>query len=128
MSRFKDRVIKIVRLIPSGKVASYGQIALYVGVPRAARQVGWILRSIETKVDLPWWRIINNAGRITIKGNKYNNQDLQKKLLLSEGIVISDEYTLDINQYRFLPHADLLKKIELKEDYIKVLLKKYFTR
>lgn len=127
MSRFKNRVIKIVRLVPAGMVVSYSQVALYVGVPRAARQVGWILRSIETKVDLPWWRVINNAGRITIKGNKYNNQDLQRKLLLSEGIPVSKEYTLDINKYRFIPSANLLKKMELKEDYIEVLLKKYFT-
>lgn len=88
MSPFKDRVIAIVRMIPEGKVVSYGQVALYAGLPRAAREVGWILKSTEggsgrsqVRVDLPWWRVINKEGKITIDGTKFHSKNLQKKLL-----------------------------------------------
>ena len=46
MSKFKDGVIKVVNLIPYGKIVSYGQVALYLGLPRAARQVGWVLNGL----------------------------------------------------------------------------------
>lgn len=128
MSQFKDRVVKIIRLVPRGKVVSYGQVALYVGVPRAARQVGWIMRSLETKVDMPWWRVVNNAGRITIKGNFYNDPPLQKKLLEAEGIPIAEDYTFDIKKYRFHPSSELLKEMELEDEYIKMLHEKYFNQ
>lgn len=101
MSKFKEALIKIVRSVPEGKVVSYGQVALYAGLPRAARQVGWVLRGIETSVDLPWWRVINNEGKITIKGNKYHDKELQKRLLQAEGVPVSDSYEVDIEKYRF---------------------------
>lgn len=126
MSEFKHRVINVIKSVPYGHVMSYGQVATYVGVPRGARQVGWIMRSVETKEDLPWWRILNNAGRITIKGNLYNNQPLQKKLLESEGIVVSEDLTMDINKYRYIPSDEEFKKLHLDDEYIKKIREKYF--
>lgn len=126
MSPFKEKVIKVVRLVPYGKVVSYGQVAAYVGVPRAARQVGWILRGIESSIDLPWWRVINNSGRISIDGNLYNDKHVQKRLLESEGIVINKDFTLDIGLYRFIADDKLLRKLHLEESYIQELHKKYF--
>ena len=67
MSKFKEKVIEVVSLIPFGKVVSYGQVALYIGIPRAARQVGWMLNRMEGDVQIPWWRVVNNQGRISIK-------------------------------------------------------------
>lgn len=64
MSEFKKAVLKVVSLIPKGRIASYGQIALLAGVPRGARQVGNILCQ-HGEGNTPWWRVINNAGRIT---------------------------------------------------------------
>ncbi len=125
ISPFKKRVIEIVRLVPHGKVVSYGQVALMVGMPRAARQVGWILRGSEGNIDLPWWRVVNNKGSITIKGTKYVDRELQRKLLRAEGVVVSEEFTLDIKIYRFLPDKKLLKQLELSEAYITKLLEKY---
>ncbi len=98
---FREKVIAAVQTVPYGTVVSYGQIALMIGAPRAARQVGWMLNSCEGVVDLPWWRVINNAGRISIKGTKYNDANLQRRLLESEGIPVSDHYELDIEKYRF---------------------------
>jgi methylated-DNA-protein-cysteine methyltransferase-like protein len=124
MSEFKKRVIKAVEQVPYGKVASYGQIALMVGVPRAAIQVGGVLNKLEGKYSLPWWRIINNKGRITIKGSKYNALE-QKELLQKEDIVVTKDLTLDIEKYRYRPTPDELQKLSLDDDYIQQLIDKY---
>ena len=78
MSPFTEKVVAIVRMIPQGKIASYGQVALYAGLPRAARQVGWVMREVQE--DMPWWRVLNNKGRISIEGNWHADKHLQKKL------------------------------------------------
>ena len=103
MTELQKRVIAVVRSIPKGKVASYGQVALYVGIPRGARQVGWILRGLEGALEHPWWRVINNEGRITIKGNKHHGPLEQRNRLVAEGVVVSDHFVIKIEQYRFKP-------------------------
>lgn len=125
MSEFKDAVVYIIRQVPFGKVASYGQIAAYTGVPRAARQVGWILNQSEGKLDLPWWRIVNNAGRISIKNTAFNTPLLMKQMLEHEGIEIEDDYTFDIGKYRYRPSFELMKSWQLSDDYIERVCKKY---
>lgn len=128
MTKFKEQVIKIVSLIPKGKVASYGQVALYVGMPRAARQVGWILNGLEEKIAVPWWRIVNNQGRISIKGSKYSAVE-QKALLIQEGIEVRDDMTFDIEKYRYNPDEKFIKKLRLGEAHIyEVLPKIGFSR
>ncbi len=101
MNNFKESVIIAVNQIPYGKVVSYGQIAVHLDNPRAARAVGWVLRSLEG-VDLPWWRVINNSGRISIKGNRFNTPEDQKRHLLAENIHVADNFDIDINKYRYL--------------------------
>lgn len=125
MTQFQQSVIKVVNLVPEGKVVSYGQVALYVGLPRAAREVGWILKSLEEAVELPWWRVINNEGRISIKGNKYNDADTQRKLLQAEAIEVTDLYEVDIEKYRWIAKREELKNLKLDDDYIEKVLKKY---
>ena len=96
---FKQKVLKIVKLIPKGKVASYGQIALYADFPRGARQVGGILK--QSAESVPWWRVINRDGLISIKGNWNADKNLQKKLLEAENIEVSDDFVVDMKKYRF---------------------------
>jgi methylated-DNA-protein-cysteine methyltransferase-like protein len=126
MSEFKERIVYIINSIPFGKVMSYGQIAVYIGAPRAARQVGWTMRQMEGEVDLPWWRVINNEGIISIKGNLQNDKVLQKKLLEAEGIEVSDDFILDIKKYRYIAPDEVLKQLQLDEAYIKMLHTKFF--
>lgn len=121
-SKFKNAVLKVVCLIPRGSVVSYGQIALYIGVPRAARQVGWILRGLEEGTEVPWWRVVNNGGRISIKDSRYSAAE-QKALLTKEGIKVSDELTFDIETYRFKPDDYFIKKLELDPYYIEMIAK-----
>ena len=133
MSRFKNAVVKIVREIPKGQVVSYGQVALYAGIPKAARQVGWILNRFEgdsikapTKFgrvfhwQIPWWRVVNNSGRVSIKGSKYSAND-QKKLLVGEGVKIKKDLTFDIEKYRFVPSIRHLEEIGLESSYLEVI-------
>jgi methylated-DNA-protein-cysteine methyltransferase-like protein len=100
-SSFKPRVLQIIASIPKGKVMSYGQVAATAGSPRAARQVGGILRGYDGDDGLPWWRVVNSAGHISIKGNFIATPARQKQLLESEGVVVSGDYSLDISKYRF---------------------------
>ena len=123
MSKFKESVIRIVSLIPHGKVVSYGQVALYVGIPRAARQVGWILNQLEEKVSVPWWRVVNNEGRISIKGSMYTAED-QRKLLRREGLEVKKDLTLDIEKYRFIPSVGLLDDLGLDSIYLGIISRK----
>ncbi len=124
MTKFQEAILRAVRLIPEGRVASYGQIAAYVGIPRAARQVGWAMRSLED-ADFPWWRVLNNAGRITIKGNQFATATLQKDLLEAEGIEVGQNFELDMQRYRFRPDAALLAGLQLDPEYIRTILAKY---
>ncbi len=123
MSKFKNCVYRIIKRIPYGKVASYGQVALYAGAPRAARQVGWILNQSEGKISIPWWRVINNSGRISIKGTKFYDAKMQKKLLQSEGVLVSKNFTVNIEKYRFRPDDDFFKNVTLDKKYKKYLEK-----
>ncbi|HVI69415.1 MAG TPA: methylated-DNA--[protein]-cysteine S-methyltransferase [Magnetospirillaceae bacterium] len=125
MTEFQQAVLDIVRIIPEGKVASYGQIAAYLGAPRAARQVGWAMRSIEGVPNFPWWRVLNNAGRISIKGNQYNSAQQQKELLEAEGVVVSQDFLLDIEAYRFKPKPSRLKNLSLDPEYIGTRLARF---
>ena len=84
---FFDRVYLVVKLIPHGKVASYGQIAALLGHPQAARTVGWALNALSgTQADeVPWQRVINSAGRISISRADLS-ADIQRAILEEEGV------------------------------------------
>jgi methylated-DNA-protein-cysteine methyltransferase-like protein len=102
MNLFREKVIKFVKKIPKGRVVSYGQLAAASGHPRAARQVGTILRTIDPAAEnIPWWRVLNNQGIISIKGNWTATKELQRTLLKKEGVKVNEDYTLDIEKYRY---------------------------
>ena len=89
----------MVGSIPVGCVMSYGQIALFLDKPRGAREVGWALSMVKEKDMVPWWRVVNNSGRISIKG-RYSAIE-QKRLLIREGVKVSRDFTFDIEKYRW---------------------------
>ncbi len=116
MTPFKQKVIEIIRLIPYGRVASYGQVALYAGSPRAAREVGWILN--EHGKDLPWWRVINKQGYLSIRGGSTYDKSLQKKLLEAEGVEVSEDFEVPIEKYRWIITPEEAQRVKLPEDYL----------
>jgi alkylated DNA nucleotide flippase Atl1 len=83
------RIDALIRLIPRGRVATYGQIARLVG-GCGARQVGYALASLPDDSDVPWHRVINSQGRISARSGS-DNHSLQRLLLESEGITFDDE-------------------------------------
>lgn len=102
MKTFKEKVLDFVKNIPKGKVVSYGQVASAIGSPRAARQVGAVLGAINTFHGLmPWWRVVNNKGIISIKGNWVANKEDQKKLLTKDGVEVSKDFTINMEKYRW---------------------------
>ena len=100
-SSFSQRVKNMVKRIPRGKVATYGQIAAYAGNPRAARQVVWILHSSSSKDRLPWHRVVNREGRISLKPDY--GYEIQKELLRKEGIEFDKNDTIDFDRYLWSP-------------------------
>jgi methylated-DNA-protein-cysteine methyltransferase-like protein len=95
---FFEQVYEIVRLIPPGKVATYGQVARLLGNPRAARTVGWALHSMPEGSDVPWQRVINARGTVSL-GARGSGGAIQRALLESEGIVFDAEGRIDMKAY-----------------------------
>ncbi len=115
---FYEQVYAVVRRIPRGKVTSYGRIAAMLGAPRAARAVGYALRALKDKKDdpiyqdIPWQRVINSQGRISIVNREYGAQR-QAELLREEGVVVSPELRVNLDIFlwaglHFLEVDDLL--------------------
>lgn len=99
MQPFTERVLKIIKQIPSGYVMTYGQIAALAGSKRAARQVVRILHSMSEKYSLPWHRVVNAKGEISINDQELSKR--QKELLVLEGVLFSEENTINLAKFRF---------------------------
>lgn len=92
---FFDQVYQVVRRIPSGKVATYGQIARLLGKPRAARTVGWALHSLPSGSDVPWQRVINARGTISLDARGPGGA-IQRVLLEAEGLTFDEQGRVDL--------------------------------
>jgi methylated-DNA-protein-cysteine methyltransferase-like protein len=79
------RIYRVVQRIPKGRVATYGVVARLAGRPGAARTVGWALSALPDDADVPWWRVLNAAGRISLSDENHGAV-VQRALLLREGI------------------------------------------
>ncbi len=94
---FKLQVIELIKAVPPGKVATYGQIARMAGHARGARLVSYILHALSEKHGLPWHRIVNRRGGISLKpGYGY---ELQRVLLEREGVAFDAAGLIDLNKY-----------------------------
>ncbi|MDH3892061.1 MAG: MGMT family protein [candidate division Zixibacteria bacterium] len=99
---FHQRVIALIKKIPQGKVATYGQIAGLAGSPRAARQVVRALHSSSVKEGLPWHRVVNAAGRISLP--RRGGYEEQQKLLEYEGVTFKADGAIDFDRYLWSGH------------------------
>ena len=84
MEGFFQSVYRVVRMIPPGKVMSYGQVAALAGNPRMARQVGWALRACKEADAVPWHRVVAKGGRLSLR--EPSGFPLQRTLLEGEGV------------------------------------------
>jgi len=94
-TEFRRRIYAAVRLIPYGRVATYGDVALWCGAPRQARQVGWALHSLPSGLsrEVPWQRVINAQGRVSTHPDDAGTRR-QIERLRAEGIAVADDGTL----------------------------------
>lgn len=104
---FFEQVYKVVRLIPYGRVTSYGAIAAYLGSKGSARMVGWALSSsFGTQEALPAHRVVNRNGVLTGK-HHFGGTDLMAQLLRSEGIEVDDDQIINFQTYFWDPIKEL---------------------
>jgi methylated-DNA-protein-cysteine methyltransferase-like protein len=96
---FFKRVYQVVRQIPPGSVATYGQIARVLGEPHAARTVGWAM-SASSDPDVPWHRVLNAQGRISAAERRAES-GLQRALLEEEGVVFGEDGRVDLAEYQW---------------------------
>ena len=89
MPRASDSYRKIYAVasrIPKGRVATYGQIAALAGLPRQARLVGYAMHALSADSDVPWHRVVNAAGKISIRADGLGHDERQAQLLRREGV------------------------------------------
>ena len=99
---FYDRVYAFVERVPTGRVVTYGQVALELGSPAAARAVGYALHFLPPDSGVPWWRVVNVRGAISLKG-RGAGADLQRQLLEDEGIAFDGADRMDLKRLRWWP-------------------------
>jgi methylated-DNA-protein-cysteine methyltransferase-like protein len=97
---FFARVYAAVRAIPRGRVATYGQVAALLGVPRGARAVGWALRALPAGNSVPWHRVVGAGGRISIRAGA--GPELQRRRLRAEGVAFRSEWVIALKDHSFV--------------------------
>ena len=101
MSNFFNAVYEVVKQVPKGKVTTYGDVARAAGSPRASRQVGWALHSNPQPGIIPCHRVVFKDGSLT-DGFAFGGRDVQKAMLVEEGVQFAEEYKVDMNNCRWL--------------------------
>lgn len=82
------QILEVIALIPYGKVATYGQIAKLAGIPKHARLVGYVLKHLDQESRIPWHRVINSQGKISVMRINEKGENIQQQLLADEGIYL----------------------------------------
>lgn len=99
---FFERVYAIARLIPEGKVTSYGAIARALGTARSARMVGWAMNACHGRDDVPAHRVVNRIGVLSGK-HHFEGTNLMQQLLENEGIIVVDNQIADFEKHFWQP-------------------------
>lgn len=100
MDQFLAQIFAVIHQIPHGKVSTYGEIARMAGYPGYARHVGKALGNLPKDSKLPWFRVINSKGEISLTGPDW---DRQRERLVAEGIAISAEGRISLKKYKWQP-------------------------
>jgi len=104
---FFQKVYAVAKLIPYGRVTSYGAIAKYLGAARSARMVGWAMNnSHNQEIEVPAHRVVNRKGLLTGK-HHFDGTNLMQQLLENEGIVVIDNQIQDLDKVFWNPSEEL---------------------
>jgi methylated-DNA-protein-cysteine methyltransferase-like protein len=99
-------VYDVVRLIPEGRVTSYGAIAKYLGSARSSRMVGWAMNAAHQLNDVPAHRVVNRNGLLTGKMH-FETPDKMANLLVNEGIAVKNDQIVDLKKHFWDPNTEL---------------------
>lgn len=120
-SPFTRKVKEAVRSVPRGRVATYGQIAALAGRYRAARGVAWILHSSSEAAGLPWHRVINAHGGISLRPGR--GFETQKKRLEAEGVVVGRGGRIDLRLFQWEPPGHAAGRSPAARAFLRKLLR-----
>ncbi|HVU52596.1 MAG TPA: MGMT family protein [Polyangia bacterium] len=98
------RIYAVVRRVPRGRVATYGQIAALARLPRHARLVGHALHVLPPGSDVPWHRVVNAKGEVSPRANALGHEDLQAQLLRREGVRF-DRGAIALDRFQWRPRT-----------------------
>lgn len=99
-----ERIYAVVRRIPRGRVATYGQVAMLAGFAGHARQVGYALHAMATKRQVPWQRVINARGEVSTRADP-GGDTAQRVFLEREGVVFDRHGRVDLGRYQWQPRG-----------------------
>ena len=99
----RERIYAQVRKVPRGKVATYGQIALLAGLEGQARQVGYAMAAVPSTSAVPWHRVINAQGRVSMRSEGPGGMIIQQQLLEREGVVFDEGGRVALARFRWKP-------------------------
>ena len=105
-SDFFENVYEVVKLIPKGRVTSYGAIACYLGAKKSSRMVGWAMNASHKRMDVPAHRVVNRNGLLTGK-NHFETVNSMQKLLEEEGMVIINDQIQEFENKFWDPTVEL---------------------
>jgi len=97
-----ERIWQVVAAIPAGCVATYGDVARHAGLPNAARRVGRSLRCLPARTRIPWFRVVNAQGRLSLPPESRSHAT-QRRRLQAEGVAFRDNGSIDLRRYRWRP-------------------------
>lgn len=100
-------IYAVVRQIPQGKVATYGQVAALAGMAGQARLVGYALYRVTDSLEVPWHRVINAKGEISESPFRHGDDYLQRTLLEQEGVQFSPEGKISLKIYQWRPEEQI---------------------
>lgn len=103
---FFQEVYRVVKTIPFGSVATYGQVALLAGNPRMARQVGWALHQNPDPAQIPCHRVVNRFGGLSAAFAFGDGREEQKRRLNAEGVEVDENYCVDLTRFGWHPAMD----------------------
>jgi|GEM_PF-218380 len=118
--RFQECIYQLVRQIPAGRVATYGQVAVLCGRPRHARFVGYALYQVAPDSDIPWHRVVNAQGKVSVSPRRGGSDELQRWRLTAEGVVFSANGRINLGRYGWQPALGLIHDSQDNEGHIVV--------
>ena len=94
-------ICAVIRRIPKGWVATYGQVAAMAGLPRCARLVGHILQHLDPAADIPWHRVVNAKGEVSYTLSRHGSDAFQQRLLEEEGVEFDNRNRFNLERFRW---------------------------